>query len=100
MLWSTMCHSNNIHVNDASIMSEEGSEMGEIGEEGLVFIANTQGEIQIHPNKDVATGTTIDAFIKEKITDKLLCKAVRLAKFIFYLSAKIIDIYISAWNGA
>ena len=45
-----------------------------IGEEGLVFIVNTKGEIQIHPNKDIAAGTTIDAFLKENITDQLLNK--------------------------
>ncbi len=35
MLWSDMCHTSNIHIQDTQIMSDDGSELGEIGEEGI-----------------------------------------------------------------
>lgn len=45
-----------------------------IGEKGLVFIADTNGEIQIHPDTDVKPGTTINALMEESITKQLLNK--------------------------
>jgi methyl-accepting chemotaxis protein len=45
-----------------------------IGEDGLVFITNTKGEIQIHPNEKVTAGTAIDTLMKDSVSAKLLNK--------------------------
>jgi hypothetical protein len=34
-LWSSMCHTNHIHVHNSYLVSEEGSEIMEVGEEGI-----------------------------------------------------------------
>ena len=48
MLWSTMCHSNSIMISDTQIMSEDGSELGEIGEEGV----NAADSAAFDPDQD------------------------------------------------
>jgi methyl-accepting chemotaxis protein len=45
-----------------------------VGKEGLVFIANTKGEIQIHPDESIKAGTTIDSLMNENISAQLLNK--------------------------
>ncbi|MFT5594384.1 MAG: methyl-accepting chemotaxis protein [Oceanicoccus sp.] len=45
-----------------------------IGENGIVFLTNIKGEVQIHPNKDVAAGTSIDALMQENLSEQLLNK--------------------------
>ena len=46
----------------------------QVGQEGLVFITNKKGEIQIHPNPDVASGTTLDNYFKDDIQQLILQK--------------------------
>ena len=43
-----------------------------LGEKGMVYIANPNGEIQIHPDDNVKFGTPINDYIKEPIGTKLL----------------------------
>lgn len=45
-----------------------------IGKKGIVFLTNIKGEVQIHPNKDVTAGTSIDALMQETISTQLLNK--------------------------
>lgn len=46
----------------------------QVGQEGLVFITNKKGKIQIHPNPDVAPGTTLDNYFKDDIQQLILQK--------------------------
>ena len=45
-----------------------------IGEKGLVFIADKNGEIQIHPDESVKPGTTINALMNDNLSTELLNK--------------------------
>lgn len=45
-----------------------------IGEKGLVFIADKNGEIQIHPDESVKPGTTISALMNDNLSTELLNK--------------------------
>lgn len=40
-LWSSMCHTNHIHVHNSYLVSEEGAEIMEVGEEGIDAGENT-----------------------------------------------------------
>jgi len=35
MMWGSMCHSNNIHIQDTDLVSDDGDMIGSIGEEGM-----------------------------------------------------------------
>ena len=43
-----------------------------IGEEGLVYVVNKQGEIQIHPNGEIKTGTILNDYLQDPISQSLL----------------------------
>ena len=46
----------------------------QIGQEGLVFITNKKGEIQIHPDNNVSSGTLLDDYLKDDVQKTILQK--------------------------
>lgn len=45
-----------------------------VGENGIVYIANPEGKIQIHPSDQVASGTNINEYLNDGISTTLLNK--------------------------
>lgn len=43
-----------------------------VGEQGLVYVVNQLGEIQIHPNESITTGTELNDYLKDPISQQLL----------------------------
>lgn len=50
----------------------------QIGQEGLVFITNKKGEIQIHPDNNVSSGTLLDDYLKDDVQKTILQKNSRV----------------------
>jgi len=44
----------------------------QVGENGMVYIASPNGQIQIHPDEKISTGTLLNDYLKEPISGSLL----------------------------
>ncbi len=46
----------------------------QVGQAGLVYIVNQQGQIQLHPNADIKSGTLLNDYLQDPISQNLLTK--------------------------